>query len=87
MAAGITDHVWSLEEIAVLANGTVMKPPLWQWVLGLIVLVALFRVVRDGFDKNVPLSTTNRYIRVVGGSIWACMIILGMLFWLWNALR
>jgi hypothetical protein len=64
-----------------------MKHPLWQWILSLVVLVALFRAVRDGFDKNVPLSNASRFIRIVGGSLWAGMILLGMLFELWKAIQ
>jgi hypothetical protein len=64
-----------------------MKPPLWQWILMLGVLAALFRAIRDGFDKNVPLSNTSRFIRIVGGSLWAGIILYGMLFQLWEAIH
>lgn len=51
------------------------------------VLAALFPAVRDGFDKNVPLSRTRRFIRVVGGSLWAGIILLGVLSELRDAIR
>jgi hypothetical protein len=63
-----------------------MKHPLWQWILMLGVLAALFLAVRSGFDKNVPMSRTSRCIRVVGGSIWAGIILLGMILELWQSL-
>jgi hypothetical protein len=56
-----------------------MKHPLWQWILYLLVLAALFPAVRDGFDKTIPMSRTSRFIRIVGGSLWAAILILGML--------
>jgi hypothetical protein len=64
-----------------------MKRPLWQWILGLLVLAALFPAIRDGFDKNIPLSRTSRFIRIVGGSLWAGILIFGMLSGLYEALH
>jgi hypothetical protein len=64
-----------------------MKRPLWQWILGLLILAALFPAIRDGFDKNIPLSRRSRFIRIVGGSLWAGMLIFGMLSDLYEALR
>jgi hypothetical protein len=62
-----------------------MRHPLWQWILGLLTLAALFPAVRHGFDKNIPLSKTSRFIRIVGGSLWAGILIFGMLLSLYEA--
>jgi hypothetical protein len=64
-----------------------MKHPLWQWIVYLLVLAALFPAVRDGFDKNIPLSKTSRFIRIVGGSLWAGILIFGMLLELYDVIR
>jgi hypothetical protein len=64
-----------------------MKYPVWYWILQLTVLAALIPAIRDGFDKNVPLSGTSRFIRVVGGSLWAGIIVLGMFVKLWEAIH
>jgi len=64
-----------------------MQRPLWQWVLGLAVLAALFFAVRDGFNKDIPMSRTSRVIRIVGGSLWAGILIFGMLLELYEAIR
>lgn len=64
-----------------------MNYPWWQWILMLGVLAALFPAIRDGFDREVPMSKTSRFIRVVGGSLWAGIILFGMVSELWNAIR
>lgn len=82
----------SLEEIVFLTNSTLVeshavKHPLWQWILAVLVLVALFPAVRDGFDRSIPLSRTSRFVRVIGGSLWAGILLLGMLLELYEASR
>lgn len=64
-----------------------MRHPLWQWILALGVLAALFPAVRDGFDNSVPLSKTSRFIRVIGGSLWAGIILFAMLLEIWKAFQ
>jgi hypothetical protein len=50
-------------------------------------LAGLFPAIRSGFDKSLPLSKTSRLIRIVGGSIWAGLILIGMLAQLWYAIH
>jgi len=61
------------------------NPIYWLW--GLMVVAGLFAIVRSGFDPNVPMSRTSRIIRVVGGSIWAVIILLGIAMRIYDAMR
>jgi len=64
------------------------KPlPLWYWILMVAVLVSLFRAVASGFNREIQMSRTSRFIRVVLGSLWAVLIILGMAVQVWKAYR
>jgi hypothetical protein len=56
------------------------------WVLMVLVLISLISAIRVGLDRNVPMSRTRRAIRVVGGSIWAAFILVGLVFQ-WERLR
>ena len=58
--------------------------PLWQWVLMTLVLIALGNATRTGLNREICLSRTSRIIRVVGGSLWARMILAGMAIQLWH---
>jgi hypothetical protein len=46
-------------------------------------LIVLCAVVRSGFDKK--LSRTSRFIRIVGGLLWAAVIVFGVVIKLLNA--
>jgi hypothetical protein len=46
-------------------------------------LIVLSAVVRSGFDKK--LSRTSRFIRIVGGLLWAAVIVFGVVMKLLNA--
>jgi hypothetical protein len=56
-------------------------------LLMLLVFVSLIAIVRSGLDRSIPMSRTVRLVRVVGGGLWALMILLGMLAQVWSALR
>jgi hypothetical protein len=62
-------------------------PSFWYILLMVLVLVSLVSIVRRGLDPNVPMSKSSRLIRVIGGSIWALMILGGMAAKVWIALR
>lgn len=59
--------------------------PLWYSILMVAVLFSLVLIVKSGLNRDIQMSRTSRVIRVVGGSIWAIMIVLGMVFRIWNA--
>jgi hypothetical protein len=64
------------------------KPlPLWYWILMVAVLFSLIRAIASGLNGEVPMSRTSRFIRVVLGSLWAVMIVLGMALNIWKAYR
>ncbi len=44
----------------------------------MVVLASLIRIVISGFDRRLQLSQTSRIIRIVGGGLWAAMILAGM---------
>ncbi len=56
------------------------------WALMFLCLSSLLFAIRSGLDSRVQLSRTRRIIRVVGGSLWAAMIILGMIVYAWEKL-
>jgi hypothetical protein len=43
------------------------------------VLFSLIRIVRTGLDRSVPMNRSSRIIRVVGGGLWAAIIVVGMI--------
>jgi hypothetical protein len=64
------------------------KPlPLWYWILMVGVLFSLVRAVATGLNREVPMSRTSRFLRVVLGGLWATTIVLGMAIRIWNAWR
>jgi len=63
------------------------RPSLAYCLLMTLVFVSLVLAVRSGLDRNIPMSTTSRIIRVVGGSIWALAIAGGMGIQIWKALH
>jgi hypothetical protein len=64
------------------------KPlPLWYWILMVAVLFSLIRAIASGLNHDIPMSRTSRFIRVVLGSLWAVMIVLGMALNIWKAYR
>jgi hypothetical protein len=65
----------------------VEHPSLAYCLLMTIVFVSLVSAVRSGLDKEIPMSTTSRIIRVVGGSLWALAILAGATIQAWKALR
>lgn len=62
-------------------------PSFWYCLLMVMVLVSLISIVRRALDRRVTMSTSSRLIRVIGGSIWALMILGGMAVQLWKALH
>ena len=61
------------------------NPIYWAWML--LVVAGLFLIVRNAFDSNVPMSRTSRMIRIIGGSIWAVIILLGLAMRIHDAMR
>ena len=53
--------------------------PLWYCILMMAVLFSLIRIVRTGLDRSVPMNRSSRIIRVVGGGLWAAIIVVGMI--------
>jgi hypothetical protein len=77
---------WLSGGILFSMNGD-FKKSFWYCLLMVIVLVTLFRTIRSGLDRSVPMSKTSRAIRVFGGSFWAATILLGMAFAVYEAIR
>jgi hypothetical protein len=63
------------------------RPNLAYCLLMTLVFVSLVLAVRSGLDKSVPMSTTSRIIRIVGGSLWALAILAGMTIQVWKGLH
>lgn len=63
------------------------RPSFAYCLLMVLLLVSLTSIVRSGLDRSVPMSRAGRLTRVLGGGIWALMILLGMVLQVWNALR
>jgi hypothetical protein len=64
----------------------VERPSLAYCLLMTIVFFSLVSAVRSGLDKNIPVSTTSRIIRIVGGSLWALAILGGMTIQVWKGI-
>ncbi len=62
-------------------------PSFWYCLLMVSVFVSLVSIIRSGLDRDVPMSTGSRLIRVIGGSLWALMILGRMVALVWKALR
>ena len=62
-------------------------PSLAYCVLMVVVLVSLISAIRSGLNRSIPMSSTSRIIRVVGGSLWAFAILAGMTIQVWKALH
>lgn len=65
----------------------VERPSFAYCLLMVLLLVSLIAIVRSGLDRSVPMSRASRLIRVLGGGVWALLILLGMAVQVWNALR
>ena len=67
-------------------SGTEIIPgvsPLWQWVLMTLVLIALGDAIRTALHTEVRLELAASS-RVVGGCLWALVILAGMAIQLWH---
>jgi len=74
--------------VSIIRGGfDVERPSLAYCLLMIIVFFSLVSAVRSGLDKNIPMSTTSRIIRIVGGSLWALAILGGMTIQVWKALH
>jgi hypothetical protein len=62
-------------------------PTFWYCLLMVMVVASLVSIIRRGLDRSIPMSKSNRLIRVIGGSIWALLILGGMAAQVWKALR
>lgn len=61
------------------------KPlPIWYWILMIGILVALFRTIASGLNRDLLMSRTARFVRVVLGSVWAAIILVGMVLHIWT---
>ena len=72
--------------VSIMRGGfDVERPSLAYCLLMTIVFVSLVSAVRSGLNRSIPMSTTSRIIRVVGGSLWALAILSGMTIQVWKA--
>jgi hypothetical protein len=59
---------------------------IFAWVMGPILLLSLFLIIRDAYIKP-DMSRTDRLIRIIGGGLWATLIIAALLARLTGHLR
>jgi len=62
-------------------------PSFIECLLTVLLFVSLIAVVRSGLDRDIPMSTASRMIRVFGGGFWALLLLFGIAAQIWNALR
>jgi len=62
-------------------------PSFWYILLMVLVFASLVSIIRSRFDRSIAMSTSGRMIRVVGGSIWALILLAGIAVKVWTALR
>ena len=53
---------------------------IYAWVMGPVLLLSLFLIIRDAYTKP-DMTRTDRLIRIIGGGLWAALIMAALLLW------